>query len=38
MSDMASAVLEQMNDNAILVRVRASWAQGNLCDALVLER
>ena len=37
-SDMATAILEQMNDKAILVRARASWAQGNLCDALVIER
>ncbi|KAI9031530.1 armadillo-type protein [Phycomyces nitens] len=36
-SDMASALMEQMNDKVINVRVRASWAQGNLCDALVLE-
>ncbi|KAI9497178.1 armadillo-type protein [Zychaea mexicana] len=36
-SDMASAVLEQMGDKALLVRARASWAQGNLCDALVME-
>ncbi|KAI9247652.1 armadillo-type protein, partial [Phascolomyces articulosus] len=36
-SDMTSAVLEQMNDKSILVRARASWAQGNLCDALVVE-
>ncbi|KAG0177249.1 HEAT repeat-containing protein 6 [Apophysomyces sp. BC1021] len=36
-SDMASAILGQMNDKTVLVRVRASWAQGNLCDAMVLE-
>ncbi|KAF7722562.1 HEAT repeat-containing protein 6 [Apophysomyces ossiformis] len=36
-SDMAAAVLEQTKDKTVLVRVRASWAQGNLCDAMVLE-
>ncbi|KAI9310898.1 armadillo-type protein [Dichotomocladium elegans] len=36
-ADMASAVLEQMNDKVLLVRVRASWAQGNLCDVLAIE-
>lgn len=36
-SDMASAIMDQMNDKAILVRVRASWAEGNLGDALVSE-
>ncbi|KAI8144022.1 armadillo-type protein, partial [Fennellomyces sp. T-0311] len=36
-TDMAAAVLEQMGDKAILVRARASWAQGNLCDAVVME-
>ncbi|CDH49671.1 heat repeat-containing protein 6 [Lichtheimia corymbifera JMRC:FSU:9682] len=36
-SDMAAAIMDQMNDKAILVRVRASWAEGNLGDALVAE-
>lgn len=37
-SDMTKAILLQKEDKTILVRVRASWAIGNLCDALVLER
>lgn len=37
-SDMTRAILSQKDDKTILVRVRASWAIGNLCDALVLER
>ncbi|KAI8379388.1 armadillo-type protein [Radiomyces spectabilis] len=37
-SDIITAVLEQMMDKSLLVRVRASWAQGNLCDAMVLQR
>lgn len=37
-SDMIKAILLQKDDKTILVRVRASWAIGNLCDALVLER
>lgn len=36
-SDMTKAILLQKDDKTILVRVRASWAIGNLCDALVLE-
>jgi hypothetical protein len=37
-SDMTKAILLQRDDKTILVRVRASWAIGNLCDALVLEK
>ncbi|KAI7902841.1 armadillo-type protein [Cokeromyces recurvatus] len=36
-SDMAKSILSQKEDKAILVRIRASWAIANLCDALVLE-
>lgn len=36
-SDMTKAILLQKEEKTILVRVRASWAIGNLCDALVLE-
>ncbi|EPB90414.1 hypothetical protein HMPREF1544_02780 [Mucor circinelloides 1006PhL] len=36
-SDMLKAILLQKDDKTILVRVRASWAIANLCDALVLE-
>ncbi|CAO3627309.1 unnamed protein product [Mucor fragilis] len=36
-SDMLKAILLQKDDKTILVRVRASWAVANLCDALVLE-
>ncbi|CEP10827.1 hypothetical protein [Parasitella parasitica] len=36
-SDMIKAALLQKDDKTILVRVRASWATANLCDALVLE-
>lgn len=35
---MAMAVLLQLADKNVLVRVRASWALGNLCDALVLQK
>ncbi|ORY99820.1 armadillo-type protein, partial [Absidia repens] len=35
-SDMATAILDRMKDSVTLVRLRASWAQGNLCDALVI--
>ncbi|KAI7818278.1 armadillo-type protein [Gamsiella multidivaricata] len=35
-SDMASAVLGLCQDPNLNVRVRASWAVGNLCDSLVL--
>ncbi|KAI8099098.1 armadillo-type protein, partial [Halteromyces radiatus] len=35
-SDMATVLLDRMEDQVILVRLRASWAQGNLCDALVI--
>ncbi|KAF9338411.1 HEAT repeat-containing protein 6 [Podila minutissima] len=34
--DMASAVLDLCHDPNMAVRVRASWAVGNLCDSLVL--
>lgn len=37
-SDMTKAILLQKEDKTILVRVRVSWAIGNLCDAVVLER
>jgi hypothetical protein len=37
-SNMTKSVLAQSSDKAIVVRVRSSWAIGNLCDALVLER
>ncbi|KAG0006063.1 HEAT repeat-containing protein 6 [Modicella reniformis] len=36
MSDMATTVLDLCHDPNMNVRVRASWAVGNLCDALVL--
>ncbi|CAB4383085.1 unnamed protein product [Rhizophagus irregularis] len=35
-SDMALSVIQQMADPNILVRVRSSWALGNLCDTMVL--
>ncbi|CAO3628299.1 unnamed protein product [Cunninghamella blakesleeana] len=35
-TDMAMAIIEKMNDDALLIRLRAGWAQGNLCDALVM--
>ncbi|GBC04366.1 hypothetical protein RclHR1_05640009 [Rhizophagus clarus] len=35
-SDMVLSVIQQMADQAILVRVRSSWALGNLCDTMVL--
>ncbi|KAI8070052.1 armadillo-type protein [Gongronella butleri] len=35
-SDVATAILNGMEDSSLLVRLRASWAQGNLCDALVI--
>ncbi|KAI8335129.1 armadillo-type protein, partial [Chlamydoabsidia padenii] len=35
-SDMATVILDRMEDPVTLVRLRASWAQGNLCDALVI--
>ncbi|KAG0051577.1 HEAT repeat-containing protein 6 [Gryganskiella cystojenkinii] len=34
--DMANTVLDLCRDPNLAVRVRASWAVGNLCDALVL--
>ncbi|KAF9347375.1 HEAT repeat-containing protein 6 [Mortierella sp. AD094] len=34
--DMASTVLDLCQDPNLNVRVRASWAVGNLCDSLVL--
>ncbi|KAG0299566.1 HEAT repeat-containing protein 6 [Dissophora globulifera] len=34
--DMATTVLDLCQDTNMNVRVRASWAVGNLCDALVL--
>lgn len=37
-SDMIKATLNQKDDKATVVRVRATWAIANLCDALVLER
>ncbi|KAI8640594.1 armadillo-type protein [Parasitella parasitica] len=36
-SDMLKVILLQKDDKTILVRVRASWAIANLCDALVSE-
>jgi hypothetical protein len=36
MVDMANTVLDLCRDPNLVVRVRASWAVGNLCDALVL--
>ncbi|KAL1927140.1 hypothetical protein VTP01DRAFT_5103 [Rhizomucor pusillus] len=36
-SNMVSCILERMKDANLLVRVRASWALGNMCDALVVE-
>lgn len=36
MLDMAGTVLDLSHDTNMNVRVRASWAVGNLCDALVL--
>ncbi|KAI7862931.1 armadillo-type protein, partial [Spinellus fusiger] len=36
-SDVALVLLEPMSDKVLAVRVRASWAQGNVCDALVIE-
>ncbi|KAF9970286.1 HEAT repeat-containing protein 6 [Actinomortierella ambigua] len=36
MMDMTSAALELCKDSNLTVRMRASWAVGNLCDALVL--
>lgn len=35
---MAISVIHQMTDQNILVRVRSSWALGNLCDTMVLLR
>jgi hypothetical protein len=35
---MALSVIQQMTDQNILVRVRSSWALGNLCDTMVLLR
>ncbi|CAG8613835.1 16614_t:CDS:10 [Funneliformis caledonium] len=35
-SDMALSVIQQMSDQNILVRIRSSWALGNLCDTIVL--
>ncbi|CAO3646136.1 unnamed protein product [Cunninghamella echinulata] len=35
-TDMATAISEKMKDDALLVRLRAGWAQGNLCDALII--
>lgn len=37
-TDMAMAILEKMKDDALLVRLRAGWAQGNLCDTLIITR
>lgn len=37
-SDVALAMLEQMEDKSLFVKVRASWTLANLCDALVLEQ
>ncbi|KAF9946602.1 HEAT repeat-containing protein 6 [Mortierella alpina] len=34
--DMASTVLDLCRDSNLAVRVRASWAVGNFCDAMVL--
>ncbi|KAF9365218.1 HEAT repeat-containing protein 6 [Mortierella sp. NVP85] len=36
LADMASTVLDLCQDSNMNVRVRASWAVGNLCDTLVL--
>ncbi|CAG8437478.1 9765_t:CDS:10 [Scutellospora calospora] len=35
-SDMALTVIQQMSDQNLLVRVRSSWALGNLCDTMVI--
>ncbi|KAG9303110.1 hypothetical protein G9A89_005068 [Geosiphon pyriformis] len=35
-TDMAFSVIQNMSDVNLLVRLRSSWALGNLCDALVL--
>lgn len=35
-TDMANTVLDLCQDTNLAVRVRASWAVGNFCDALVL--
>ena len=36
--DVANALLETVTDSSLPTRVRASWALGNLCDALVLKQ
>jgi hypothetical protein len=36
--DVANALLETSSDGSLPTRVRASWALGNLCDALVLKQ
>ncbi|RHZ85019.1 hypothetical protein Glove_73g36 [Diversispora epigaea] len=35
-SDMAFTAIQQMSDSNLLVRVRSSWALGNLCDTMVI--
>ena len=35
---MALSVIQQMTDSNVLVKVRSSWALGNLCDTMVLLR
>ncbi|CAG8443342.1 1080_t:CDS:2, partial [Acaulospora colombiana] len=35
-TDMAYAAIQQMSDSHLLVRVRSSWALGNLCDTMVV--
>jgi hypothetical protein len=35
---MALSVIKQMTDSNTLVKVRSSWALGNLCDTMVLLR
>lgn len=37
-SDVALAMLQQLEDKSLFVKVRASWTLANLCDALVLEQ
>ncbi|KAI8987688.1 armadillo-type protein [Mycotypha africana] len=36
-SEMIKSLLSQKDEKTVLIRVRASWAMANLCDALVLE-
>ncbi|CAG8513418.1 4626_t:CDS:10, partial [Ambispora leptoticha] len=34
-TDMALSVIQNISDTTLLVRIRSSWALGNLCDSLV---